>query len=210
MAEWSIAAVLKTANPKGFRGSNPLLSSRSEAWAESAFSPRPFYNTAMSRLFLGLILPFIHAVASVPRSAVDGSLSVSGDGVKAVTMTVDDLAKLEHVRVKVREKDGSDSAYEGALVFDVLKKAGLRMGDHPGKAMSAYAAVSASDDYQVVFGLGELAPQISGRTIVLAYRMNGKPLGTGVGPFRVVVAEDKARARSIRMVTQIELVQLRK
>lgn len=27
MAEWSIAAVLKTANPKGFRGSNPLLSS---------------------------------------------------------------------------------------------------------------------------------------------------------------------------------------
>jgi DMSO/TMAO reductase YedYZ molybdopterin-dependent catalytic subunit len=152
-------------------------------------------------------LALLYALVTAPARGF--SLSVSGDGMKAENLSIADLKKLKHVDVTVHGVDG-DKVYEGAAVIDVLKSAGLKLTDHPGKAMSAYVSVSASDGYQVVFGLGELVPDISGRTVIAAYSVDGKPLPEGVGPIRVVVEGDKMQARSIRSVSGLKLVQLRK
>ena len=45
---------------------------------------------------------------------------------------------------------------------------------------------------------------------LLADTANGKPLFGAQGRFRLVVPKDKPGARSVRMLTKIEVVQLRK
>src|SRR5271165_1609148 len=115
----------------------------------------------MCRLALALLLTVAHSGAPAGRPAVDYALSISGDGLTSAKMTLADLGNMDQVKASVREHDGSVAAYEGPTLFDVLKHTGLVLADHPGKAMSAYVAVVASDGYEVVFGLGEVAPAIS-------------------------------------------------
>jgi len=164
----------------------------------------------MSRFVLAILIAAVQSLAPNGRSGPEYSLSVSGDGVRSAKLTVADLEKLDQVKASVHEHDGSVASYEGPTLYDVLKQSGVVVADHPGKAMSAYVAVTASDGYEVVFGLGEAVPAISGRTIILADHMDGKPLPENVGPVRLIVDGDKAQARCIRMVTGIKLVQLRR
>jgi hypothetical protein len=46
--------------------------------------------------------------------------------------------------------------------------------------------------------------------ILVADKVNDKPLFGDNGAFRLVVPHDKRGARSVRMLTKIEIVQLRK
>ncbi len=149
-------------------------------------------------------------VSTLLAHAATDSVNVTGDVQKSLTLAVQDLIKHDAVTVDLHEKDGSMAKYKGVQLFDLLKDAGVAAGDHPGKAMAIMVTVVASDGYQVVFGLGELTPTISGRTIILAYEADGKPLGPNAGPFRLVIAGDKMPARCIRMVTEIRVTQLRK
>jgi hypothetical protein len=68
----------------------------------------------------------------------------------------------------------------------------------------------AQDGYQVVFSLGELDPSFIDNEILLADKANGKPLFGAQGRFRLVAPKDKPGARSVRMLTRLEVVQLRK
>jgi len=138
------------------------------------------------------------------------AVTIDGDVASPKHFGLDDLAKFKQVTVSLTEHDGTASKYQGVEVSDLLKDAGISAGEHPGKAVATYVSVIASDGYQVVFGLGELTQMISGRTIILATSMNGKPLGANVGPFRIVVKDDKVQARCIRMVSELKVVQLRK
>src|SRR6185503_5449615 len=94
---------------------------------------------------------------------------------------------------------------------DVLKKAGVPLGaDLRGPALAGYVLASASDGYQVVFSLGELDPDMTDGQFLVADKANGKPLFGEDGAFRLVVPKDKRGARSVRMLTKLEVVQLRK
>jgi len=77
-------------------------------------------------------------------------------------------------------------------------------------ALSTYVLASASDGYQVVFSLAELDPEMTDGKFLLADRANGKPLFGETGSFRLVIPTDKHGARSIRMLTSLNVVQLRK
>lgn len=79
-----------------------------------------------------------------------------------------------------------------------------------GNALAAYALAAAQDGYQVVFSLGELDPSFIDNEILLADTANGKPLSGEPGRFKLVVPKDKPAARSIRMLSKLEVVQLRK
>ena len=68
----------------------------------------------------------------------------------------------------------------------------------------------AQDGYQVVFSLGELDPAFIDNEILLADTANGKAAVRRAGPFRLVVPKDKPGARSVRMLTKLEVVQVRK
>ena len=75
-----------------------------------------------------------------------------------------------------------------------------------GDNLTKYLFVTASDNYQVDFALPELDKAYTDRMIILADKMDGKPLPTGDGPFRVIVQDEKRPARCIKQVTGLKVL----
>jgi hypothetical protein len=72
-----------------------------------------------------------------------------------------------------------------------------------GRAVADYVVVRASDGYRAVFPLCELDPRITDKIVLLADKRNGSPMGSDLGPFRVVVPDEKHQMRWVRNVTEI-------
>ncbi len=157
------------------------------------------------RLCLSLLL-FGALVSAQDQVAV----RVTGAVKEPLTLTAEELAKMPRASVKTTS-DGIETSYDGVWVHEVLKRAGAAQGTAlRGKALAAYVLAQAQDGYQVVFSLAELDPAFVDNQILLADTANGKPLFGSQGRFRLVVPKDKPGARSVRMLTTLEVVQLRK
>ena len=114
-------------------------------------------------------------------------------------------------KVSVPDQDGTKVEYEGVPLREILKRAGAPMDkDLRGKALASYILAKASDGYEVVFTLAEVAPDFANEPILVADRRDGKALFGYQGPFRLVCPNDKAGARSVRMLNSIEVVRLEK
>jgi DMSO/TMAO reductase YedYZ molybdopterin-dependent catalytic subunit len=138
------------------------------------------------------------------------SIVVTGAVTAPLTLAAADLAAMPRATV-VTANNGISTTYEGVWLSEVLKKAGVPLGSAlRGAALSAYVVASASDGYQVVFSVGELDPEMTDGRYLLADKANGKPLSGENGAFRLVVPGDKRGARSIRMLTTLNVVRLRK
>ncbi len=138
------------------------------------------------------------------------SIQITGAVKRPLTLFGDDLAKMPRASVRTTNK-GMETVYEGVWLHEVLKKGGVPQGSElRGKALAGYVLAEAHDGYQVVFSLGELDPAFIDNEILLADTANGKPLFGAQGRFRLVVPKDKPGARSLRMLTKLEVVQLRK
>jgi hypothetical protein len=153
-------------------------------------------------------------IAFVATSRLAGqepaSIAVTGAVAQQLKLTAADLAAMPRATVAMNN-NGIATEYEGVWVGEVLKKAGVAMGSAlRGPALSAYVVASASDGYQVVFSVGELDPDMTDGQVLLADKANGKALFGENGSFRLVIPKDKRGARSIRMLTSLNVVQLRK
>jgi DMSO/TMAO reductase YedYZ molybdopterin-dependent catalytic subunit len=138
------------------------------------------------------------------------SVQVTGTVKQPVTLTADDLAKMPRASVRT-VSNGIETVYEGVWLHEVLQKAGAPQGSAlRGKALAGYVLAEAQDGYQVVFSLAELDPGFIDNQVLLADTANGKPLSGAPGRFRIVASKEKPGARSIRMLTRLEVVQLRK
>ncbi|MCC6293356.1 MAG: molybdopterin-dependent oxidoreductase [Bryobacterales bacterium] len=138
------------------------------------------------------------------------SVQITGGVTRPLTLTSGDLARMPRATLKASDH-GVETVYEGVWVHEVLKRAGVPQGDQlRGKALAAYVLVHAQDGYQVVYSLAELDPSFTGNQVLLADTANGKPLFGERGRFQLVAPGDKAHARSVRMLTGLEVVQLRK
>jgi DMSO/TMAO reductase YedYZ molybdopterin-dependent catalytic subunit len=138
------------------------------------------------------------------------ALQITGAVKQPLTLTADDLARMPRASVHTMS-NGMETTYEGVWAHDVLSKAGAPQGTSlRGKALAGYVLAEAEDGYQVVFSLAELDPAFIDNEILLADTANGKPLFGAQGRFRLVVPKDKPGARSVRMLTRLEVVQLRK
>jgi len=156
-------------------------------------------------LVLALLVASCIAAQDAPPT-----VQVTGAVKQALTLSADDLAKMPRATVKTTSS-GMETVYDGVWLHEVLKKAGVPQGGElRGKALSSYVLAEAQDGYQVLFSLGELDPAFIDNEILLADTANGKPLFGGQGRFRLVVPKDKPGARSVRMLTKIEVVQVRK
>ena len=145
--------------------------------------------------------------AQVPTSP---AIQVTGDIKQSLSLTADDLAKMPRSTAKT-SRNGIETVYEGVRLHEVLKRAGVPQGEAlRGKALAGYVLAVAQDGYQVLFSLGELDPSFIDNEILLADTADGKPLFGEQGRFRLVVSKDKPGARSIRMLTKLEVVQVRK
>ena len=140
----------------------------------------------------------------------EDAIQVGGAVTQPLTLTMADLARMPRASVKATIHE-VETTYQGVWLADVLKKAGVPQGkDLRGKALAGYVLAQGQDGYQVLFSVAELDPGFVDNQILLADQANGKPLSSKEGPFRLIVPKDKPGARSLRMLTKLEVVQLRK
>jgi len=171
--------------------------------AREAAVTRRVLNPAFSLLFVVLISPSV-------RSQSAPAVVVAGDVSAPLHLTAMDLGNMPRGKVAFHA-NGVETVYEGVWLSDVLKKAGVPIGPElRGNALAAYVLASASDGYRVLFSVGEIDPDVTDNQYLLADRMNDKPLPEGDGPFRLVLPKDKRGVRSVRLLTKIEVVQLKK
>lgn len=152
-------------------------------------------------LFLGLL-----GAALTPISALAQPVKISGEVTTPLELKQADVDAFPQTKVNRKDKDGKDHAYTGVLLSVILQKAGATMGkDLKGENLTKYAIVEASDGYQVIFALTELDKDFTDRQIILATQVDGKPLSTTDGPFRIIVQDGKKPARCIKQVTGIRI-----
>jgi hypothetical protein len=60
------------------------------------------------------------------------------------------------------------------------------------------------------YALAEFDPTITDADIVVADKRDGQRFATTVGPLRVVVPQDKRPARSLKMLRELDVVELKK
>jgi hypothetical protein len=145
------------------------------------------------------------------QDAGPAEVTIRGDIPSVTVLKAADLTALPHETAVVPDQDGTKVNYDGVPLREILKRAGVPLGkDLRGKALASYVIAKAHDGYQVVFSLGEIDTAFGNASILVADRRDGKPLFGYQGPFRIVCPNDKAGARSVRMLETIEVVRLQK
>lgn len=154
-----------------------------------------------------LIAAVVASLVGAAGPALAQSVTLKGpDG--QVEMTAAQIAALPRVKVAF-DAHGRKHAYEGPLLIDVLAKVGAPTGkDLHGVEMSNAIIVKGADGYQVAFGLAEADPNTRPNRMILADREDGKPMDAKEGPFKLVVEGDLRPARSAKMVSVIEVINL--
>ncbi|WP_236652746.1 molybdopterin-dependent oxidoreductase [Chitinophaga vietnamensis] len=157
------------------------------------------------RLLLYCMLCIMAMAARAQEITVPLTLKISGEVNKPLTLSREELARMKHVTVHLKDHDGKEHSYTGVTLQDLLSLAGAPMGKQlRGENLAKYLLVKCADGYKVVFSLAELDSDFSTRPVILAYEMEGKPLPADKGPFRVIAEGDKRPARASFQV--IELV----
>jgi hypothetical protein len=147
------------------------------------------------------------ALACAPAFA---QIAVRINDAPPVTIAAADFAKLPRHTAVLNDR-GKQINYEGVLLQDVLARAGVDFGSGMrGKQLSTYVAALASDGYEVVYALAELDPTIADSGMIVADKREGQPLAASEGPLRIIVPHDKRPARSLKMLQEIDVVQIRK
>ena len=157
------------------------------------------------------MIGLVFAQTPQPQTAATGTLAVTGDVATPLTLKAEDLMNMPRETVSVPEQDGTKIEYEGVALREILKRAGAPLGNQlRGKALTTYILAKAHDGYQVVFALGEVDAAFANEQILVADKRDGKPLFGYQGPLRLVCPNDKAGARSVRMLETLEVVRLQK
>jgi hypothetical protein len=140
-------------------------------------------------------------------STQTGTVVVTGPGV-AVDFPAEKLARIPVVKVSVSmgTMHGTFSgSFEGPLLWAILENAGAIDPKEPRRQVGEAVLVTGRDGYTAVFGAGEIAPEFEGKQVVLAERVDGKPLGPD--HLRILVRGDRRGGRSVRDVVCIAVVE---
>jgi DMSO/TMAO reductase YedYZ molybdopterin-dependent catalytic subunit len=142
------------------------------------------------------------------QAAAPAELRVRGDFSTPLVLTVADLKKMPRKTLTVvNPHDKKTETYDGVLLEELLHSAGVAHGEQlRGPLMTTYVIAEAEDGYRVVFSLAELDSGILDSEVIVADTMDGAPLGTKQGPFRLVAPHEKRPARWVRMLKSITVV----
>lgn len=143
------------------------------------------------------------------QPTASATVRVRGEVSTPLELGADDLASMPRKGLSLRDHEGKDTRFEGVLLSEILKKAGVNRGEPlRGGALTLFLLVEASDGYQVNFALAELDESFTDRVVLLADHRDGKPLADREGPFRIVVPDEKKPARWVRQVTALTIRKL--
>ncbi len=147
-------------------------------------------------------------LAADPAPGDAAGMAVIRGSDKLATMTMGDLDKLQAIQVtpSFGGRGGQPATFEGPLLWTVLSEAHAvtfaKMGDQVRQVVS----LTGSDGYTAVLGLGEISPDFEGKQVILAERMDGKPLGPD--HLRVVIPGDMKGGRSVRNIVAVGITPL--
>src|SRR6478672_8059129 len=96
------------------------------------------------------------------------ALAVTGEVKSELKLTLADLEGLTNSTVTLTERDGGGSKYEGVFLHQVLRRAGVPLGEGlSGDALRLCVLVKAADGYKAVFALAELDPGMTEKKVLL-------------------------------------------
>lgn len=131
-------------------------------------------------------------------------LTVQTEAGKQIVLPRAEIEALPHVNITAGDPPG---IFAAVSLKAVLEKAGVGFGESlKGKRLASYLLVEAADGYRVVFALPEIDSAFSDKQIVLAFSRDGKPLDNKEGPYRIVIPDEKRKARWVRQVTTLKIV----
>jgi DMSO/TMAO reductase YedYZ molybdopterin-dependent catalytic subunit len=167
----------------------------------------------VATLFAVVVVLLLPAASNVcaqaaPATAAVAELRIGGEVSTPRVLTVADLKKMPRKTLSVlNPHDNKTETYDGVLLEELLKRAGVAQGEKlRGALMATYVIAEAEDGYRVVFSLAELDSGILDSDIIVADTMNGESLAPKQGPFRLVAPHEKRPARWVRMLKSITVV----
>lgn len=99
--------------------------------------------------------------------------------------------------------------YRGPALRSVVTLAGAPEGRAlRGPGMTIVVLAEAADKYKVAYTLAEIDEQFGARTALIALTQNGQPIAADEGPMRIVMPGETHRARWIRQLTTLRLLQV--
>ena len=155
------------------------------------------------------VLTVIERPVAVGQTApAAAELRIGGAVSTPLVLTLADLRNMPRKKLTVvNPHDKKTEAYEGVLLEELLRKAGVPQGENlRGPSMASYVLAEATDGYRVVFSLAELDSGVLDSEVIVADTMDGAPLGAQQGPFRLVAPHEKRPARWVRMLKAITVV----
>ena len=100
-------------------------------------------------------------------------------------------------------------SFTGALLWDLLQSVGIVLDlNIKNDILHQIVIVTGSDGYNPFFGAGEIAPNFGGDQIIVAYAVNGQPLGD-TGFARIVAPGDKLGGRFVSNIVKIVVKNIR-
>jgi hypothetical protein len=126
-------------------------------------------------------------------------------------ITADEFRSMPHVSVVLSNPEtGKKESYSGVRLSDLLAQAGVPTGaEFDGLSLNSYLVAygnpKSQDTGSVLFSLAELQPALHSGEILVADSMNGKPLGSQLGPFMLVVSADEHRVRWVEKLRELIL-----
>ena len=137
-----------------------------------------------------------------PTSAL---LSVVGNVPHPLFLDSDTWKQFPRHEVHVKARDGRRRPTTGVYVTDILKSAGIGLGDHKMNRANLpfYVEIEAADLYKAVFTLPDFDPDYGDRSALLADEHDGQPLTEKEGPLKLIVPQDSQPVRWVRQVRSI-------
>ena len=140
----------------------------------------------------------------VPES--DVVLVVDGAVQHNLKLSFTDLARFPRHSLRATDELGKESLFEGVLVAEILKSAGVKFGKElRGKRLADYVLAETADAYRVVFALPEFDPSFKQTLVLLADRRDGGPLGESNGQLRLIIPFEKRYARWVRHLVALHV-----
>jgi DMSO/TMAO reductase YedYZ molybdopterin-dependent catalytic subunit len=149
-------------------------------------------------------------VAPPKPSSGPADFKISGAVTTPLDLTAADLKGMPRKTLRVDNPHSKKTeVYEGVLVEDLLKKAGVPQGEQlRGQAMATYVLVEAADNYRAVFSLAEFNSSFQDSEIMVADTMDGAAIPGALGPFRLVAPHEKRPARWVEMLKSITVARV--
>lgn len=156
--------------------------------------------------YVNAVVLFVFALATISFAQQPAPLlTINGVSGAPVNFTQADWSKLPRATVAATRGHSKDKVlYEGVPLKVILEKAGVLNASKPlhGQQLLQYVVVTGHDGYRVIFSLAELEEATGGTSnVLIADKVEGKPLTEKEAPLQLVVPTDKRPERFVRMVT---------